>query len=30
MEITLSWWYNTTWDSENFKINANYIIVKNG
>lgn len=24
--ITLVWWYNTTWDSEEFKINVNYII----
>lgn len=25
-EITIAWWYNTTWDSQNGKININYII----
>jgi hypothetical protein len=25
-EITISWWYNTTWDKEVGKINVKYII----
>jgi hypothetical protein len=25
-EITIAWWYNTTWDKEVRKINVNYII----
>jgi hypothetical protein len=25
-EITIAWWYNTTWDKETGKINVNYII----
>ena len=25
-ELTMSWWYNTTWDKEVGKINVNYII----
>jgi len=24
--ITIAWWYNTTWDKEVGKININYII----
>ncbi len=24
--ITLAWWYNTTWDNQIGKINVNYII----
>ncbi len=25
-EITVAWWYNTTWDVQIGKININYII----
>ena len=25
-EITIAWWYNTSWDKETGKININYII----
>jgi hypothetical protein len=25
-ELTISWYYNTTWDKEVGKINVNYII----
>jgi hypothetical protein len=25
-EITVAWWYNTTWDAQIGKININYII----
>ncbi len=25
-EITIAWWYNTTWDKETTKINVNYTI----
>jgi hypothetical protein len=25
-EITIRWWYNTTWDNETEKINVKYII----
>jgi len=25
-EITIAWWYNTTWDKEVGKINVKYII----
>lgn len=24
--ITIGWWYNTTWDNETAKINVKYII----
>ncbi len=26
INISIDWWYNTTWDSEENKINVNYII----
>ncbi len=25
-EITIAWWYNTTWDYQIGKININYIV----
>jgi hypothetical protein len=25
-EITIEWWYNTSWDTQIGKININYII----